>query len=179
LTKPGPKTGVKLGGRAGGKSRRRISPKQGAASQSAPVNAVHLVKLSVGSQSIDTLAAWDKKRVAHNKTSGFGAVHDHVTRMFPKRREALLNGGSIYWVIKGAVRARQAIVGLKSVTCADGFERCAILLDPPLIETNMQPRRAFHGWRYLEPQDAPDDLHQTKDAVQSALRADLEELGLL
>ena len=141
---------------------------------------VHLVKLSVGTESVEGLAAWVKQRVERNAKSDWGKVHDHVTRMFPRRKDQLLDGGSIYWVIKGVVLARQKIVGLEEVQGHDGLSRCAILLDPPLIPTEAQPRRAFQGWRYLEPDDAPRDIKgDAAKATPPALRAKLAELGLL
>jgi len=142
--------------------------------------AIHLVKLSVGTQSVETLTAWVKKRTAVNKRSGRGPVHDHVTRMSPRRSFELLDGGSIYWVIKGIILARQRIVALEPERGADGINRCAILLDPPLIETEAQPRRAFQGWRYLPEEDAPRDLREINgQRTPPALRAALAELGLL
>ncbi len=141
--------------------------------------AVNLIKLCVGADSIEDLADWVKIRATENKERGLGPVHDHVTRMFPKRREALLDGGSLYWVIKGVVRARQQIVDLKPVTGADGISRCAILLAPRLMETESQPRRAFQGWRYLDHGDAPGDLTDSAKGTPPALKAALAELGLL
>lgn len=141
---------------------------------------VHLVKLSVGSESIDTLGAWVKKRVAANRKAGMGAVHDHVTRMFPRREKELLEGGSIYWVIKGVVLARQKLIGFEKRAGADGIERCAILMEPPLIPTEPQPRRAFQGWRYLSAEDAPADLNlRARRAPPPELSIELAELGLL
>ena len=140
---------------------------------------VHLVKLSVGSESVETLQAWVKRRVAQNKKRGLGAVHDHVTRMFPRRRDELLDGGSIYWVIKGVVLVRQKIIDLQEVTGADGRPHCAIILEPPLIGTEPQPRRAFQGWRYLNAEDAPRDLSKERGSTPPALHAKLAELGLL
>ncbi len=120
--------------------------------------ALHLIKLSVGSQSVDTLEDWVKERVRFNKNRGLGALHDHVTRMHPRRAEEILDGGSIYWVIKGVVLCRQQIVDIQKVTGRDGITRSALLMAPPLIRTQIQMRRAFQGWRYLPAEDAPDDL---------------------
>lgn len=142
--------------------------------------ALHLVKLSVGTESVEGLTGWVRQRVAYNKKRKWGGVHDHVTRMFPRRREEILEGGSIYWVIKGVVLVRQKIIDLKEVTGDDGVRRCAILIDPPLIETQAQPRRAFQGWRYLKAEDAPEDLKGERGRnAPAALRAELAELGLL
>ncbi|MEM9705188.1 MAG: DUF1489 domain-containing protein [Pseudomonadota bacterium] len=141
---------------------------------------LHLQKLCVGAHTVDDLDAWVRLRVARNKKLGRGAVHDHVTRMFPKRREDLLDGGSLYWVIKGVILVRQRIIDLVEATGQDGVRRCEILLEPPLIPVTPQPRRAFQGWRYLPSADAPADLSAgADDDAPPALRAELAELGLL
>ena len=140
---------------------------------------VHLVKLCVGAETVDDLERWVERRVAYNKSRGLGPVHDHVTRMFPRRREDLLAGGSLYWVIKGVILCRHKIIDLKPVTGDDGIERCAILMEPPLVLTEAQPKRAFQGWRYLRPEDAPRDVTDKSGAAPAALRAELADLGLL
>ena len=78
--------------------------------------------------------------------------------MWPKRGDELLAGGSLYWVFRGLVLARQRILGLEPRDGADGIGRCAIRLDPEVVRTAPQPRRPFQGWRYLRPEDAPRDL---------------------
>lgn len=141
---------------------------------------VHLVKLSVGSESVDDLAAWVDKKSKANKKLGMGLVHDHVTRMFPKREAELLDGGSIYWVIKGVILVRQRLLGFERRTGTDGIERCAFIIDPPLIATEPQPRRAFQGWRYLPAEDAPKDLtKRARRGPPPELSIELAELGLL
>ncbi|MEM8934986.1 MAG: DUF1489 domain-containing protein [Pseudomonadota bacterium] len=142
---------------------------------------LHLIKLCVGASHPQDLEAWVAKRVAANKKSGRGAVHDHVTRMRPRRESELLAGGSLYWVMKGAVRARQRIIGLEDVAGADGIRRTAILLEPPLVLTAAQPRRAFQGWRYLTSDDAPEDLkgNVSSTAAPPELTSELANLGLL
>ena len=50
------------------------------------------------------------------------------------------------------------------------------------MPTEWQPRRAFQGWRYLKPTDAPADLGKGReDCVEMPpkLRRELAELGLL
>ncbi len=140
---------------------------------------VHLIKLCVGANSIEDLADWVRSRTAANLAAGHGRVHDHVTRMFPRRTDEVLDGGSIYWVISGLVQVRQRIRALEPVTGVDGIERCAILIDPKLVPTEAQPRRPFQGWRYLRPEDAPADLMRGADGQSSALKAELAALGLL
>ena len=141
---------------------------------------VHLVKLCAGAESVDDLAARIDYRVAVNLRAGLGRVHDHVTRMHPRREQELLDGGSIYWVIKGVVLARQKIVGFERRACADDIERTAILLDPAYVLTEAQPRRAFQGWRYLPAADAPRDARKgAGKAPPPELGRKLAELGLL
>lgn len=142
--------------------------------------ALHLLKLCVGATSVDDQRSWIKRRVADNERNGVGRVHDCVTRMRPKRSDALLDGGSLYWVIKGVVQARQKILRLEPRRGADGIERTAIILQPRLFLTEPQPRRAFQGWRYLPADDAPADVSaKTGKGAPPALSAALAELGLL
>ncbi len=143
---------------------------------------LHLVKLCVGAESVADLEEWVEKRALANERSGRGRIHDHVTRMFPRREKELLEKGSVYWVIKGVVQARQRIVGLEKRRGADEIERCAILLEPSLVLTEPQPKRAFQGWRYLREEDAPADLRNLsggKKAPPPELNIKLAELGLL
>lgn len=141
--------------------------------------ALHLLKLCVGADSVADMEAWVARRVETNVRAGLGPDTRHTTRMFPKRREELLSGGSLYWVIRGVVLIRQRIVDLVSVTGADGIDRCEIVLDRTLHPTQAQPRRAFQGWRYLTAADAPADLDRKSAKAPPELRAKLAELGLL
>ena len=139
---------------------------------------IHLIKLSVGTESLTDLAAWQQKRAAQSPDG----LPRHVTRMWPRRAEEVLNGGSIYWVIKGQVQGRQKILRLDPVTGADGVNRCAIVLDPELVRTTASLRRPFQGWGYLKPEDAPADLPQSRlddDDLPPELSTALAEIGLL
>jgi len=139
---------------------------------------VHLQKLSVGSESVQTLADWQNHVVQRRQQQGLSAHHIHVTRMFPKRREEILDGGSIYWVIKGNILCRNRIVGLEETT-KNGHRACGILMDPELILVAPKPRRAFQGWRYLQDGDQPADLTGVEaDAdLPAAFVAKLIDLG--
>jgi len=139
---------------------------------------VHLQKLSVGSESIQTLADWQDHVVSRRTQQGLSAHHIHVTRMFPKRREEILDGGSIYWVIKGNILCRNRIVGLEETT-KNGHRACAIMMDPELIPVFPTPRRAFQGWRYLQEGDQPADLTGAKSGedLPPSFRAKLIDLG--
>lgn len=139
---------------------------------------IHLQKLSVGSESIQTLADWQDHVVSRRVAQGLSAHHIHVTRMFPKRKAELLDGGSIYWVIKGNILCRNKIVGLEE-TVKQGHRACAIMMDPEIVPVLPVPRRAFQGWRYLQAGDAPADLTgaQSGTDLPPALRAKLIEIG--
>jgi len=111
----------------------------------------------------------------------------HITRFFPKRRDEITNkashqSGSLYWVFKKRIHARQAISDFIEVTGEDGLVRCGIVLQGPLVPVERQMRNAFQGWRYLPQDDVPNDLTgaqtQTKD-IPPTMRKDLEELCLI
>ncbi len=138
----------------------------------------NLIKLSVGTDSVDGLAAWQKLPQAQ----GADGMPRHVTRMWPKREAELLNGGSIFWVIKGMIQCRQQILRLDEVIGSDGIRRCAIVLNPEIIPTTQALKRPFQGWRYLAPEDAPADLSKLRasdDKLPDALSAALADIGVL
>ncbi|WP_171172730.1 DUF1489 domain-containing protein [Ruegeria sp. HKCCA0370] len=141
-------------------------------------NYVNLIKLSVGSESVDTLIVWqDSYRQRFED-----GLPRHVTRMWPKREAEILNGGSIYWVIKGVIQCRQRILRLDEVIGDDGIRRCAIVLDPKLHRTQNALKRPFQGWRYLKPEDTPADLPKNReqdDALPDDLNRALAEIGVL
>ena len=141
---------------------------------------LHMIKLAVGVEDFDHLAQLQQNRIAQNVAKGLSANPRHITRMVPRRQKALLDGGSIYWVIKGAVRARQELVAFEEIYDEEGTRRCAIVLDPKLIPTRATPHRAFQGWRYLEAAKAPPDSRVVdQNDLPAELAADLEALGLL
>lgn len=139
---------------------------------------VNLIKLSVGSEGVDSLRAWQKKVIARNKGTALEGFAHHTTRMFPKRVDDILDGGSIYWVIAGQIQCRQAIVDLQEVQTTDG-RKCVIVLDPELILVNPTVKGPFQGWRYLKVEDAPGDLGPAGEGDDLPIRAELAELGLL
>lgn len=143
---------------------------------------VHLLKLCVGTDSIEELAAWHARRAEENRASGRDPQPVHVTRMWPKRADELVDGGgSLYWVFKGMVLGRQRILELDPRDGADGIRRCGIVLDREIVRTVPQPRRPFQGWRYLRPEDAPRDLDAASAAADlpPELMAELSDLGVL
>jgi hypothetical protein len=137
--------------------------------------ALHLIKLAVGIEDFDDLRRIQKLRRKERGRYCF------FTRNTPRRAAELLDGGSIYWVIKGYVSARQRLLRFTPVTEED--ERyCAIGYDKELVPTEWQPRRPFQGWRYLEAKDAPADRARRDDKddeLPPAMAKELRSLGLL
>ena len=141
-------------------------------------NCVNLVKLCVGAEDVQDLLDWQ----ASARSRGPDGQPRHVTRMWPKQETALLNGGSLYWVIKGIVSCRQRILRLDEVIGSDGIRRCGIVLDTEIYRTAAAPKRPFQGWRYLKPADAPPDLAKGRDAeptLPPELNQALAEIGVL
>ncbi len=139
---------------------------------------INLIKLSVGSESVDSLIAWQESRAPLYEDG----LPRHVTRMWPKREAEILSGGSIYWVIKGVVQCRQRILRMDEVIGDDGIRRCAIILDPEVHRTQNALKRPFQGWRYLKPEDTPADLPKNRaqdDALPDDLNRALADIGVL
>lgn len=137
---------------------------------------LHIVKLCVGVTEIEELEHWLRECKRGRDTL------DHTTRMFPKRQDEILPGGSLYWVIRGMILCRQPIAGFTAVRGDDGIDRCRIDFKPKIIPVRPTPRRAFQGWRYLEAADAPPDLAKgaaKQQGMSEKMRRELAELGLL
>ena len=143
---------------------------------------VHLLKLCVGVDTIQDLMSWQAGRLKRLARAGKTPELCHRTLQTPRRRDEVVDGGSLYWVVKGFVLVRQRVLDLRADTKDDGTSCCGIVLDPELVATRPHPRRAFQGWRYLEMADAPPDAHALEamdDAMPHAMREDLRELRLI
>lgn len=142
---------------------------------------LHLVKLCVGADSVESLQASVDFRLEQQRKAGLPAEHVHTTRMVPSRRDELLDAGSLYWVIKGRIQVRQNLIDVRPFKDDAGVKRCDLVLEPRLILTRYQPKRPFQGWRYLKPEDAPADIGRGMDAapIPEEMRRELSELCLL
>ncbi len=110
------------------------------------MSALHMSKVAVGCASFEALRRRQESRMA-------GGVVPIVTRFMPKRAEELV-GGSIYWIVKHRLAARQTILGFAQ---REGDRRTIISLDAELVPVKARPKRAHQGWRYLAAADAPLD----------------------
>ena len=144
---------------------------------------LHLIKLSVGTDSVADLEDWIKEKIKAQKKRGVKKPERiHTTRMVPKRAEELTDGGSIFWVIKGQIMCREVIRGIEPFRDKEGINRCRLLMTPKVILVEPRPFRAFQGWRYLEDKDAPRDLEKMAPGAKNMpeeLRRELRGLGLL
>lgn len=140
---------------------------------------LHIVKVAAGISSLESL-----KRVmaqySYNDPD-LGPIMPMSSRNRPQRTE-VLDGGSVYWIIKGKIVARAAIIAVRDEERLDGRKGCQICVEPTVIPTVPYLKRGFQGWRYLKPEDAPaDQITGDSDAgIGSAdLAAELQEMGLL
>ncbi|MGV3480631.1 MAG: DUF1489 family protein [Sphingobium sp.] len=134
----------------------------------APLN---ITKVAVGCASLDILA----ERIAARAENEVAVV---TTRYRPTRHEELI-GGSLYWIIKHRLVARQEILGFAEM---EDSRRWQILVAARLVPVLERPRRAHQGWRYLEGKDAPADIdagHGALGELPAALRGELSALALI
>jgi hypothetical protein len=139
---------------------------------------IHLLKLSVGVKDVAQLRAIQALRAAAQPPLR------HQTRMAPKRRAELLDGGSIYWVIGGYMQVRQRLLDIIEDVWDDGTPCAGLVLDRELVPVAARPIKAFQGWRYLEPDAAPPDIGSAAQAsgtddLPPALRQALREACLI
>ncbi|WP_018146701.1 DUF1489 family protein [Henriciella marina] len=132
---------------------------------------LNILKLCVGAEDIGDLETWQKRLMRTHKQPV------HHTRMVPKRIDELLDGGSIYWVIKGLIQVRQPFTDIRVVADRNGRKACEFVLDPELITVDPTPKRPFQGWRYLKPAESPSDIGSKgkSDNIPPALHAKLKE----
>jgi hypothetical protein len=143
---------------------------------------LHLLKLCVGCDSIRDLEEWIEENRAHFRRLGRSYEQTHTTRMVPRRMEAIVEGGSLYWVVKGQIACRQRLLAIRPFTDGDGIKRCHLVLEPVVVAVEPRPCRPFQGWRYLDQKDAPRDLTRGSGdlaVMPETLRRELVDLGLL
>jgi hypothetical protein len=143
---------------------------------------LHIIKLAVGCESVKELTGWVAERMQAAKKKGLPPHHVHITRMTPKRVEDVLVGGSLYWVIRGEIAAREKIIAIEPFRDRDGIGRCRLVMQPKVIAVLPRPMRPFQGWRYFAESDAPRDLESAGTGVAAMpepMRRELRELGLL
>lgn len=140
---------------------------------------LNLLKLCVGAESFEDQQYWQEQRLLQMLAAGAEQRLVHTTRMVPKRIDELLVGGSLYWVIKGQIQARQQLLAIEPFVDLEGIRRCHLVLGHELIPTQWQPKRAFQGWRYFKAEDVPSDLSTSNKDLPLVLQQELSELGLL
>jgi len=138
---------------------------------------IHLKKLCVGAENVNSL--YERQCTIRKKLK----KTIHITRMFPKKHIELKNGGSIFWVFKGYIRARQSILDIERFTGKDSIKRCKIFLADKIMLTTHKKERPFQGWRYFDDKDIPNDIelfdHTKFDSENENLVSELSKLGLV
>ena len=139
---------------------------------------LHIAKLAVGIRDVAHLREVQQRRIEADPPLR------HQTRNAPRRRDEVLDGGSLYWVVAGAMVVRQRILDIRPAQWEDGTACAALILDPELVAVAGRLTRAFQGWRYLEADAAPADILAGAeaggaDALPPAMLRDLQRLGLL
>ena len=139
---------------------------------------LHL-KVSANRESLEDLARWQNACLKDKRKRKQPLLLQHVTRLMPKRKDEILDGGSIYWIIKGRIVARQKIVDLQPVE--KGRSHFVITYEPKLTLVAVRRTQRVEGWRYLAAKDAPPDIAADEGAkgLPEDLRVELSELGLL
>ena len=143
---------------------------------------LHLIKLAVGCESVKELRSWVAERMQTAKKKRLPLHHIHITRMTPKRIDELLAGGSLHWVIRGEIAAREKIIAIEPFRDRDSIGRCRLVMQPKVVAVLPRPMRAFQGWRYFVQSDIPPDLKSAGAGVAAMpepLRRELRDLGLL
>lgn len=143
---------------------------------------LHLKRLAVGTESVDHLADFQAQRLTEYRAAGDDRLFT-FTRMVPKRATELTDGGSLYWIINGQIRVRQAILAIEEDRDETGRRFCGIQIDPQLVLVQPRAHRPFQGWRYLKPEDAPPDQGHSEghdaEELPEGLADELRALGLL
>ena len=137
---------------------------------------LHLMKLCVGVETVEQLEQSQARRLKR----GWGLWHD--TRMMPKRAAEIVEGGSLYWVIRGRFQVRQAITEISRQNDEAGRGFARLHLDPVLHRLIPRSQRPFQGWRYLESAKAPQDRPETApggEDLPPEMQAELRALGIL
>lgn len=142
---------------------------------------VHLLRMAVRVESISHLRQIQSERMKTIAQQGGSGLYTY-TRNMPKRGDELLDGGSIYWVIKRYISVRQPILGIERQVNDEGRPYCALQLDPEPVQLVPRRQKAFQGWRYLRIEDSPADLDaQSSQQVDMPpeMLEELRDLGLM
>ena len=144
---------------------------------------VHLLRMAVRVESVGHLRTIQAERMQESAKSRKKQRLFPYTRNAPRRDKELLDGGSIYWVVKRYIRVRQKILGIESATNDEGRRYCSIELDPELVLVEPRRHKAFQGWRYFRTEDVPGDILEQSatevDSLPLELADELRDLGLI
>ena len=136
---------------------------------------IHIKKLAVGIESVA-----DLQRIMHTRASQGADMVCAYTTNKPRQDAQLISTGSLYWIIKGKMSARQKILNFSKWTDDSGRMRTKIILDKTVVPTVAYATRPFQGWRYLKLNDTPPDLTKTNtNGIPTDIIELFKELGIL
>ena len=118
--------------------------------------ALHILRTAVGIESLPQLYEL-QRHFEHATPSGHKSVV-MTTRKRPSRCAELLDGGSVYWIIRHRVLCRQAILHMEDRDEPGETPATIIYLSPQIIKVQPRNKRAIQGWRYLQGWDRPKDI---------------------
>ena len=142
---------------------------------------VHLLRMAVQVESIAHLKQIQADRLHKQLAQGEAGLYTY-SRNIPKRADDLIDGGSIFWVIKRYIRVRQRILGIERHTNEEGRPYCAFQIEAEPIKVVPRRQKAFQGWRYLKPEDVPSDIGVSRSQatdMPTEMANELRELGLI
>ena len=143
------------------------------------MSTVHLLKPALGISDVSEFQGRMSLRL--NPYEGRMLYTVWTTRK-PKQMDELMNGGSVYWIVKKAIQCRQDILGWEEFEGENGKPYYNIYCEPQLIRTVAVERRPFQGWRYLQLDQAPADIGAVTigdEPPPEEMVGDLRAAGLL
>ena len=142
----------------------------------------NFLRTGVGVESIEHLY---EIQHGHRQIKFNGENHAYLfTRRTPTRANDLINGGSVYWIIKRQICARQTIADIQTLKDEDDKPFCHVIMNQQIYLTQPVAHKHIQGWRYLSPEKAPKDIglftpNNRPDDIPPELAAELAEAGLL
>jgi hypothetical protein len=115
---------------------------------------LHILKLAVGATDVADLRRWQAGRIVANPPLR------HQTRSMPRRRDEVVAGGSLYWVVCGFVQVRQRIVDVIEDTREGGEACCGLVLDPELVPVQARAGEGLPGLALPGAEGRPEDVDE-------------------
>lgn len=145
---------------------------------------VNLLKPALKISDVYAFAERQQQRYMDYAAGQGGKAFPVWTSRKPARIEELMNGGSVFWIIKKAIQVRQTIIGFEDYKGDAKGDKPSYLImcETQLIRTQPVSKKPFQGWRYLEGNNAPADIgpiSASSDRPPPEMERELRGAGLL